>query len=262
LARSQRVFHIELDPREVSHWVPSVQTGADSNRDALGFLPAQAYEQAAAQGTLFVALDRRGSQPRYAGHILFGATYPHAKVFQVYVTDADRGTGLGRQLVQTLLHYLEERQYLSVSAKVASDLSANAFWAALKFEVVATRSGGATRGRIINVRTRQFNTPALFGYRRPVTGNPLTDPLPNLTTVFAFDLNVFFDVVRRRSRSEYGAAVMAAAFNNIVRLMVTEEFKNELRRTGTTGPDPILEFASQLPTLPAPPNGVSNTVLD
>lgn len=262
LARTQRVFHIELDPREVCHWVPSVQAGADSNRDALGFLPAQAYEQAATQGTLFVALDRRGSQPRYAGHILFGATYPHAKVFQVYVTDADRGTGLGRQLVQTLLSYLEEKQYLSVSAKVASELPANAFWAALKFEVVATRLGGATRGRTINVRTRQFNTPALFGYRRPVTGIPLTDPLPNLTTVFAFDLNVFFDVVRRRSRSEYGAAVMAAAFNNIVRLMVTEEFKNELRRTGTMGPDPILEFASQLPTLPAPPNGVSTTILD
>lgn len=262
MARSQRSVHIELDPREVWQWVPSVQAGADSDKDALGFLPAQAYEQAAAQGTLFVAVDRHNIQPRYAGHILFGATYPHAKVFQVYVTDADRGTGLGRQLVQTLLNFLEEKQYLSVSAKVASELPANKFWASLKFEIVATKSGGVARGRVINIRSRQFNTPALFGYRRPVTGIPLTDPLPNLTTVFAFDLNVFFDVVKRRSRSEYGAAVMSAAFNNIVRLMVTEEFKNELRRTGSTGSDPILEFASQLPTLPAPQNGVSGAILD
>jgi GNAT superfamily N-acetyltransferase len=262
LAKAQRVFHIERSPREVCNWVPSVRIGADSDRAALGFLPAHAYEEAANQGTLFVALEQRSSQSRYAGHILFGATYPHAKIFQVYVSELDRGTGLGRQLVQTLLTYLEEKQYLSVSAKVASELPANAFWASLKFEIVAIKSGGATRGRIINIRARQFNTPALFGYRRPVTGIQLTDPLPNLTTIFAIDLNVFFDVVRRRARAEYGGVVMAAAFNNFVRLMVTEEFKNELLRTGTAGADPILEFALQLPTLPAPPNGVNQVVVD
>lgn len=262
LAKSQRMFHIELDPREVCHWVPAVRAGADSDKDALGFLPAQAYEQAATQGTLFVAVDRRGAQGRYAGHILFGATYPHAKIFQVIVPEADRGSGVGRQLIQAVLGYLEDKQYLSVSAKVASELSANAFWSSLKFETVATKSGGASRGRTINIRARQFNTPALFGYRRPVSGIPLNDPLPSLATVFAFDLNVFFDVVKRRPRSEYGAAVMTAAFNNIVRLVVTEEFTNELRRTGTAGQDPILEFALQLPTLPAPPNGVSEAMLE
>lgn len=261
LAKTQRLFHIELDPREVCHWVPAVRAGADSDKDALGFLPAQAYEQAATQGTLFVAIDRRGARARYAGHILFGATYPHAKIFQVFVPESDRGSGVGRQLIQALLCYLEAKQYLSVSAKVASELPANAFWNSLKFEITATKSGGASRGRTINIRAHQFNTPALFGYRRPVSGIPLNDPLPNLTVVFAFDLNVFFDVVKRRPRSEYGAVVMTAAFNNIVRLVVTEEFTNELRRTGTAGQDPILEFALQLPTLPPPPNGISEAML-
>jgi hypothetical protein len=60
LPRSQRLFEIERKPHEVPRLVQSVQTNADSNRDALGFLPAQAYEQAARQGTLFVAVDRRG----------------------------------------------------------------------------------------------------------------------------------------------------------------------------------------------------------
>lgn len=256
------MLHIELDPREVRRWVAAVRAGADSDKDALGFLPAQAYEQAATQGTLFVAVDRRGGHGRYAGHILFGATYPHAKIFQVFVPASDRGSGVGRQLIQALLGYLEDRQYLSVSAKVASELPANVFWSSQKFEIIATRSGGTSRGRTINIRAYQFNTPALFGYRRPVSGIPLNDPLPNLTVVFAFDLNVFFDVVKRRPRSEYGAVVMTAAFNNIVRLVVTEEFTNELRRTGTAGQDPILEFALQLPTLPPPPNGVSEAMLE
>lgn len=261
MPRSQPIFEIEIKPHEVPRLVQSVQTNADSNRDALGFLPAQAYEQAARQGTLFVAVDRRGQEVRYAGHILFGATYPHAKIFQVYVAGEHRKHGIGRLLVRTLLEFLEEKQYLSVTARVASELPSNAFWNSLKFKIVATKSGGMTRGRTINVRARQFNTPALFGYRRPVSGIPLTDPLPNFTTILALDLNVFFDVVKRRPRSEYGAVVMSAAFNNIMRLTVTQEFANELRRSATTTQDPILEFALQLPTLPAPPNGVSEQII-
>jgi GNAT superfamily N-acetyltransferase len=247
---------------DVPGLIQSVQTNADSNRDALGFLPAQAYEQAARQGTLFVAVHRRGHDCRYAGHILFGASYPHARIFQVYVAAEHRDHGTGRLLIQTLLQLLEEKQYLSVTARVASDLDANGFWQSLKFEIVATKSGGVTRGRTINVRARQFNTPSLFGYRRPVSGIPLTEPLPNFTTILALDLNVFFDVARRRPRSEYGAVVMSAAFNNIVRLTVTQEFTNELRRSSTSTQDPILEFALQLPTLPPPPNGVSEQIID
>jgi ribosomal protein S18 acetylase RimI-like enzyme len=262
LPKNQRLYEIERKPLDVPGLVQSVQTNADSNRDALGFLPAQAYEQAARQGTLFVAVHRRGQERRYAGHILFGASYPHAKIFQVYVAAEHRDQGTGRLLIQTLLELLEEKQYLSVTARVASDLAANAFWQSLKFEIVATRSGGATRGRIINIRSRQFNTPSLFAYRRPVSGIPLADPLPNFTTILALDLNVFFDVARRRPRSEYGAVVMSAAFNNIVRLTVTQEFTQELRRSATSTQDPILEFALQLPTLPAPPNGVSEQLIN
>jgi hypothetical protein len=54
---------------------------------------------------------------------------------------------------------------------------------------------------------------------------------------------------------------MSAAFNNIMRLTVTQEFVNELRRSATNTHDPILEFALQLPTLPGPPNGVSEQLI-
>lgn len=262
MARARRLFEIEQRPYEIPGLVQAVQANADSNRDALGFLPAQAYEQAARQGTLFVAVERHGSEALYAGHILFGATYPHAKIFQVYVGSEQRKHGIGRQLVQALLALLEEKQYLSVTARVASELPANQFWASLKFDTIATKSGGMARGRTINIRARQFNTPALSGYRRPVSGIPLTDPLPNYTAVYALDLNIFFDVARRRPRSEDGSVVMSAAFNNIVRLMVTQEFVNELRRSARELDDPILEFALQLPTLPAPQQGVSDQLIE
>lgn len=114
---------------------------------------------------------------------------------------------------------------------------------------------------MLNIRARQLNTPALFGYRQPVTGIPLTEPLPNFAAVFALDLNIFFDVARRRPRSGFGGVLMSAAFNNIVRLAVTDEFTKELKRSATNIKDPVLEFALQLPTLPPPINGLSERVI-
>jgi GNAT superfamily N-acetyltransferase len=262
LPKRQQLYEIERKPLEVTGLVQAVQANADSHREALGFLPTQAYEQAARQETLFVAVEGRGEERRYAGHILFGATYPHAKIYQLFVVPPARKHGIGRLLVEALLKYAEKKQYLSVTARVAADLEANAFWSALKFETVGTKSGGAMRGRTINIRARQLNTPALFGYREPVTGIPLTEPLPNFTAVFALDLNIFFDVVRHRPRSEFGAVVMSAAFNNIVRLAVTEEFTRELKRSASNTHDPVLEFALQLPTLPAPVNGLNEQLMN
>ena len=209
-----------------------------------------------------MATEQGGQNHGYAGHILFGATYPHAKIYQVFVAPTARKYGVGRLLVEALLKYTEAKQYLSVTARVADDLEANAFWTALKFEIVGTKTGGVTRGRMINIRARQLNTPALFGYREAVTGIPLTDPLPNFAAVFALDLNIFFDVVRRRPRSEFGGVVMSAAFNNIVRLAVTDEFTTELRRSASNNHDPVLEFALQLPTLPRPLNGLNEQTID
>jgi ribosomal protein S18 acetylase RimI-like enzyme len=255
-------IEIEQNLLKQPNLIKAVQTNADANRDALGFLPGAAYIQAAHHGDLFVAVDHRGHSASYVGHILFGATYPRAKIFQVYVAPAGRRHGVGRLLAESLLQHLEEKHFLSVSARVASELQSNEFWSALSFEIVGTQAGGASRGRTINIRYRQLDTPALFGCRRPVTGIPLTEPLPNLSTVFALDLNIFFDVIRHRPRHDHGAAVMSAAFDGIVRLAVTEEFANELRRTAMGVSDPLLEFALQLPTLPAPVLGLNQHLIN
>ena len=262
LSKKVRLIEIKQALHDVEAFVPIVQTNADGHREALGFLPAQAYEQAARQGTLFVAVDTSVPDGQYLGHLLFGAHYPHARIYQVFVAAHARGHGIGRNLVEALLELYETKQYLSVIAKVADDLAANQFWGALGFETLATKLGGSARGRTINVRVRQLDTPALFGYRERVSGIPLGEAPPNFTPVFALDLNVFFDVTKRRSRAEFGGTVMSASFNNLVRLMVTEEFTTELRRTSSqTSSDPILEFAMHLPTLPRPAGGINEKIV-
>jgi len=52
---------------------------------------------------------------------------------------------------------------------------------------------------------------------------------------------------------EYAADVIGAAFNQLIQIVVAQEFINELQRTTRSDlSDPALEFALQFPTLPQP----------
>jgi hypothetical protein len=71
--------------------------------------------------------------------------------------------------------------------------------------------------------------------------------------VYAIDLNVFFDFVKQRSHSEQVGQLIAAALDNMLRIVVTEEFAAELKRNHKpNAPDPLYEFALQLPTISRP----------
>lgn len=63
--RNQRRYEIEARPHEIPGLLRSVQENADSQRQALGFLPSQAYEQAA-RG--WRPVRRRGAMP-YRGSV-------------------------------------------------------------------------------------------------------------------------------------------------------------------------------------------------
>jgi GNAT superfamily N-acetyltransferase len=246
-------------PDDVARYLEAVRAAADGNREALGFLPEGAYREAAEQEKLLVAVAVREGAKTYAGHLLFGGVFPHARIFQVYVAPEFRRQGIGRRLVETVLRQAEMRQYLSVSAKVADDLEANTFWETLQFELVRTKTGGRTTGRSINVRVRELETPRLLDLmnaeRRPGTADlGMVERLSNRAPIYAIDLNVLFDVIKKRPRSEDAGRVIRASFNNLVRLSVTEEFIGELERTSKPSPsDPILELASKLPVLRSPP---------
>ena len=79
------------------------------------------------------------------------------------------------------------------------------------------------------------------------------DRLAAREPVYVIDLNVFWDVVRKRPRTPYAAEVVSAALRHLVQIVVTPEFIRELNRTSRpSAADPALEFAVQLPILPEP----------
>ena len=67
---------------------------------------------------------------------------------------------------------------------------------------------------------------------------------------YILDLNVFFDVIKRRLNHRQAERVISASLNHEIKIYVTPEFSKELYRHHKGDSDPILKFAKQLPTLP------------
>ncbi|MBT4700878.1 MAG: GNAT family N-acetyltransferase [Rhodospirillaceae bacterium] len=250
---------------DVEPFVDQVRQGADSERDALGFLPLNAYKQAAEQGKILVAVN---SDNDFLGHLMFGGVYPHGKVMQIYSTPRYRHLGIAKALIIQLIDYAEEREFLSLSAKVASDLSeANAFYEKMGFQIVSTLPGGKSRERILYRRVRDLDTPSLFNFLKPrphqrLPSFGLSGGFGTKTPIYSIDLNVLFDVSKQRMRSEEAGMIFKAGFSNEVRPVIAEEFAEELRRTSSNLPsDPHLQLALQMNILPAPKTGNSRNIV-
>lgn len=249
-AMNRRNFVIVQDSGALTSLLLEIRALADSEKDALGFLPAKAFEDAIERKRLIAVLvDERGNRS-FAGYLLHSGVFPHAKVQQVAAVRAFRNSGAASALMRAFASELERVGYMSIRADVASDLPlALAFYARNGFERVLERAGGKTRGRKIIVHSRQLETDNLFtladlGTRRRAPGE---------VPVFAFDLNVYFDLVRQRDQSDDARRLFGEALGHTIRLAVADEFVAELRRTSNTASaDPVLQMALQLPRLPKP----------
>lgn len=237
----------------VHPYLKLVQEAGDENKRELGFLARSAYEQQADHGRLWVAVNSETS--KYIGHLLFGGRYPNLKIFQMFVHQSHRNAGIAASLVNELEKYGEANSYISISARVADDLPANAFWEKIGLTTVKKVAGGCTTKRIINVRSKELNTPSLLKLMRgdvfrrhdamsyndkPTFSNP----------VYVLDVNIVLDVVRKRLHRREASAIMRASFNNKIRLCITKEFIIELERSSKDlSSDPLLELAKELPVL-------------
>ena len=237
------------DPNEVKNYVDEIRRLADANRTALGFLPASVYRESAMKGGLWVDVDRTR---KMRGYLLFGGRYPRLRVFQLFVRPEFRGSGTARTLLEKLRDHGEKLNYLTITARVARELEANRFWEACGFFVTDRIPGDATR-RPLNKYTLELDVPSLFRIEslRTIDSTQIRYPGPILSTPsYVIDLNVFLDVLRNRDKGE-SSRVLSMGLNSEVRLFVTSEFVKELERhTASRQPDPVLDLARSLPTLP------------
>lgn len=82
---------------------------------------------------------------------------------QTYCVAECRHLGVGKSLISTLVSWAETRGYLSITARVASDLvAANKFYENSGFETVRSERGGKVRNRTILTKVLDLDTPNLF----------------------------------------------------------------------------------------------------
>lgn len=236
-------------------FLDAIVAASNSERNSFGFLPKAVYYEFAERDQIIVAIDT--DENVLIGYTIFAGALPVAKVRQTYVTPSWRGKGIGARLISELVSQCELRQYLSIKATVAADLLfANQFYKNHGFTEITRKPGGKSKNRSLIVRARELDTPSLLNFiqRAPPSGPeifldvPTAGPAPQ----YLFDLNVIFDLIRRRHNGE-ALAVFSAAFENSVRLAISEEFVVELESTSHQYPtDPLLQLARALPVVKAP----------
>jgi GNAT superfamily N-acetyltransferase len=259
---SRFIYRTETNPATLLQHLMAIRALADSEKEALGFLPEAAYRDAIMQKRLRVMLARENSISHVAGFILFSGVFPNARIQVVAVGPEHRRSGVASALVGALVSHLESRGYIAITAAVASDLTAaQAFYESRGFVARRVRDGGQTRQRTIVLRSRELDTANFFTLMAPpiVSGQAAVNlglrPRSAFEApLYVIDLNVLFDLTKQRARSATANRLFGAGLAHLVRLAVAPEFIVELERTSKdTSNDTTLKLARQLPKLPAFP---------
>jgi ribosomal protein S18 acetylase RimI-like enzyme len=235
-------------------YLDPLRNAADAYRNALGFFAKSVYEEFARGGSLYVLAKKTSGRLSYAGHLLFSCRYPRAHVLQIFVLPEHRRHGKAGDLLRHLENSLTQQGFISIYARVAEDLAeANTFWEGKQFYVQRVEQGGASRNRKILVRSHELPSPQLFPASGISSTNPLglSVPTSNDVPLFLLDLNVLFDVMPRRLRHEDAAALFQAERVTACRLAVSNEIREELKRTAHGGrTDPMEAYISIFPSFP------------
>lgn len=253
MASGRKSLSTLVERDHLNRLLPAIIALADSEKEALGFWPENSLSEAIDRGRL-IALAEDGE---LWGYIHYSGIFPHAKVQQIATSPSRRRQGVASTLIRTLVAKLESHGFLSLKAEIAETLAGSlAFYRRNGFVEVMSRKGGSARNRAILVHVRELESDNLFafadrqqtadldlGIKRRSAGE---DPL------YAFDLNVYFDLVRDRHQSDKARALFGAALAHQIRLTVSDEFALELRRTSADrANDPVLQMALRLPRLPS-----------
>lgn len=260
-------FRILSRHEQTKPFLDLVRSAGDSDKVALGFLPASVYQEFARKDCLYVLIDQGADEPQYVGHLLFTQHYPAARVIQMHVDPRYRRQSLAAGLVEHFCEELTRIGFTSVYASVAEDLGdANEFWESQSFHVQAIRQGGQSRNRRILRRCRELDSPQLFPPSGIDQQNPLGLGVASTTSgsLFLLDLNVLFDVTGpRRERHDEAVSLFQAERLSICRLAVSNEARDELHRTASKGRvDPMEGFIDILPSFPLRKFGPTDRLLN
>ena len=99
------VYRAEAAPATLLQYLPAIRVLADSEKEALGFLPEAAYRDAITQKRLFAMVARDSNAAQVIGFVLFSGVFPNARIQQIAVDPAHRRSGVASALVSALVSH-------------------------------------------------------------------------------------------------------------------------------------------------------------
>lgn len=113
---------------------------ADAQRDELGFIARQSFEESAAKGELLIAVSK-GAAERVVGFVRFHRRRDATvTIYEIATARDTRGAGVGRALILQLREHCLERKLKRIRLLCPVELPANDFYAAMGFERTGNRS--------------------------------------------------------------------------------------------------------------------------
>ncbi len=97
--RRRLAYHAENDAEALLQLLPVIRALADSDKEALGFLPEAAYREAVEKQRLIAMCSGTRESAKVVGFILFSGVFPNARIQQVVVSPQHRREGIGSALI-------------------------------------------------------------------------------------------------------------------------------------------------------------------
>ena len=145
------------DPRsysrhEVSLFADYCETLRRQDSDALGFIPAIAYQQAIEAGKIIFEVEN--DEP--CGYVFGNRRKRLLRVYQCVIQKDARRILHASRLIARVIAADHHKGATHLALRVATDLPANHFWQSIGCKVISVQPGGKSRKRMINVYRRRI----------------------------------------------------------------------------------------------------------
>jgi len=191
---------------------------AKDNRKTLGFLPDQVFADAAAGGTLLVAVRGDGT---CVGYLLYRVIKRRGVVSITHLCVASgwRKEGVARRLIEGLSE--KTRDYHGIKALCRRDYGLQDLWGRLLFVAIGDQPGRGRDGEQLTIWWRSQGHPTIF--------DVVDQDDVDMKLKAVIDANVFLDLDDVGGREE-SKALNADWLRDSLELYVTEEMRNEVNR--------------------------------
>jgi len=242
-------YKILKKPEDIICFADTISGHVDKNKKSFGFMPKNAYLNIILSGKIWVAVDNRN---HYIGHIMFGGKPPYnIRVFQIFVIESFRRLKVAEALIKEIKEYAENQSCLTLEAHIADDLKKSIkFYESQGFYKNCDRDSSNTTGRNIVIYTCKLNTLSLFSEEEPfsILNTIKQRGQIGLTDRYVLDLNILFELIKKRDQSALIAEIFKSSFSGEYKLDITPEFIEELERHKKEE-DPMFDIIRTLPVL-------------